>query len=166
MEVIQFIDHLKDIAWACDEHTYSTYRLLCTHLVLTEMRGDQVRYNPTKIARVGRNQQIIEATETVICCDVLVSGRFYSSHSGLRCKYIIHVCTLQWRHNERDGVSNHMRLDCLLNRLFRRRSKKTSMFRVTRLCGGNSPVTGDYPSQSTGEFPLQRVRNEENVSIR
>ena len=27
--------------------------------------------------------------------------------------------TLQWRHNERDGVSNHRHLDCLLNRLFR-----------------------------------------------
>ena len=30
--------------------------------------------------------------------------------------------SLQWRHNERDGVSNHRRLECLLNRLFRRRS--------------------------------------------
>ena len=26
--------------------------------------------------------------------------------------------SLQWRHNERDGVSNHRRLDCLLNHLF------------------------------------------------
>ena len=32
--------------------------------------------------------------------------------------------TLQWRHNECDGVSNHRRLDGLLNHLFRRRSKK------------------------------------------
>ena len=39
--------------------------------------------------------------------------------------------TLQWRHNERDGVSNHRRLDCLHNRLFSRRSKETSKFRVT-----------------------------------
>ena len=29
--------------------------------------------------------------------------------------------TLQWRHNERDGVYNHQRLDCLLSHLFRRR---------------------------------------------
>ena len=28
---------------------------------------------------------------------------------------------LQWRHNERDGVSNHRRLDYSLNRLFRHR---------------------------------------------
>ena len=34
---------------------------------------------------------------------------------------------LQWRHNERDGVSNRRRLHCLLNRLLRRRSKKTSL---------------------------------------
>ena len=38
---------------------------------------------------------------------------------------------LQWRHNERDGVSNHQSHDCLLNRLFRRRSKKASKLCVT-----------------------------------
>ena len=66
--------------------------------------------------------------------------------------------TLQWRHNERDGVSNHRRLDCLLiihNRLFRRRSKKTSKLHVTGLCEGNSPVTGEF-SAVTGEFPVQK----------
>ena len=31
--------------------------------------------------------------------------------------------TLQWRHNGRGGVSNHQPHDCLLNRLFRCRSK-------------------------------------------
>ena len=61
------------------------------------------------------------------------------------------------RHNERDGVSNHHPLDYLLNRLFRRRSKKTPKFRVTGLCEGNWPVTG--------EFPAQRASNAENVSI-
>ena len=67
------------------------------------------------------------------------------------------VVTLQWRHNERDGVSNHQHHDCLLNRLFRRTSKKTSKLRVTGLCVGNSPVTG--------EFPTQMASNVENVSI-
>ena len=46
---------------------------------------------------------------------------------------------LQWRHNERDGVSNHRNLDWLLNTLFRRRSKKTSKLCVTGLCDGNFP---------------------------
>ena len=54
---------------------------------------------------------------------------------------------LQWRHNERDGVSNHQRLICLLSRLLRRRSRKISELRVTGLCDGNPPVTGGFPSQ-------------------
>ena len=65
--------------------------------------------------------------------------------------------SLQWRYNGRDGVSNHQPHDCLLNRLFRRRSKKTSKLRVTGLCAGNSTVTG--------EFPAQMASNGENVSI-
>ena len=60
-------------------------------------------------------------------------------------------------HNERYGVSNHQPRDYLLSRLFRRKSKKTSKLRVTGLCAGNSPVTG--------EFPTQRASNAENVSI-
>ena len=54
---------------------------------------------------------------------------------------------LHCNHNERDGVSNHRCLDCLPNRLFRRRSKKTSKRCVTGLCEWNSPVTGQFPSQ-------------------
>ena len=50
--------------------------------------------------------------------------------------------TLQWRHNERDGVSNHQRLNCLLNRLFQCRLQKISKFCVTGLCERNPPVTG------------------------
>ena len=64
---------------------------------------------------------------------------------------------LQWRHNRHDGVSNHPPHDCLLNRLFRRRSKKKSKLRVTGLCAGNSPVTG--------VFPAEMASNAENVSI-
>ena len=62
-----------------------------------------------------------------------------------------------WRHNGCDGVSNHQPHDCLLNCLFRRRSKETSKLRVTGLCAGNSP--------GTGEFPAQMASNAENVSI-
>ena len=38
---------------------------------------------------------------------------------------------LQWHHNGRDCVSNHQPCDCLHNRLFRLRSKKTSKLRAT-----------------------------------
>ena len=79
----------------------------------------------------------------------LVHGYFELSRNPSR--------SSQWRNNERDGISNHQRLDCLLNALFRRRSKKTSKARVTGLCEGNSPVTG--------EFPAQKASNAENVSI-
>ena len=67
------------------------------------------------------------------------------------------IGTLRWRHNGRDSVSNHQPYDCLLNRLFRRRWKKTSKLRVTGLCVGNSP--------GTGEFPAQMASDVENVSI-
>ena len=65
--------------------------------------------------------------------------------------------TLEWRHNGHDSVSNHQPHHCLLNRLFRRRSKKTSKLHVTGLCAGNSP--------GTGEFPAQMASNAEKVSI-
>ena len=80
-------------------------------------------------------------------------------------KYQFHIdhmwkqpgCSLQWRHNGRGSVSNHQPHDCLLNRLFRRRSKKTPKLRVTGLCAGNSP--------GTGEFPAQMASYAENASI-
>ena len=42
---------------------------------------------------------------------------------------------IQWRYNERDGVPNHRRHDCLVKRLFRWISKKTSKLRVIRFHG-------------------------------
>ena len=69
-----------------------------------------------------------------------------------------YVYSLRWRHNGHDSVSNHQPRECLLNSLIRcRSSKKTSKLRVTGLCVGNSP--------KTGEFPAQRASNVENVSI-
>ena len=56
---------------------------------------------------------------------------------------IVHGITR--RHNEHDGVSSHQPHDCLLNRLFRHKWKKTLKLRVTGLCEGNSPVTGEFP---------------------
>ena len=55
---------------------------------------------------------------------------------------------LQWRHNRRDGVWNHRFHDCLLNRLFRRKSKKT--LRHWPLCR---------------KFPAQMTSNAGNISI-
>ena len=65
--------------------------------------------------------------------------------------------SLQSRHKGRESVSNYQPHHCLLNRLFRRRSKKTSKARVTGLCAGNSPLTG--------EFPAHMSSNAENAFI-
>ena len=77
---------------------------------------------------------------------------FYAEKNVLQIKF-----TLRWRHNDHAGVSNHQPHGCLLNRLFGRKSKKTLKLRVTGLCAGNSP--------GTGEFPAQMASYAENVSI-
>ena len=100
-----------------------------------------------------------------LCRDgVIHVGNWINVHCSERPIYWYHdlslpitLTTLQWHHNGRDAVSNHQPHDCLLNRLLRRRSKKTPKLRVTGLCAGNSP--------GTGEFSAQRASNAENVSI-
>ena len=88
----------------------------------------------------------------------LVIGSFFLSGDAYTIFSIkICTCSLQLHNNERDGVSNHQRYNCLLNRLFRHRSKKILKFHVTVFCEGNSPVTG--------EFPTQMASNAEKVSI-
>ena len=67
---------------------------------------------------------------------------------------------LHQRHNGCDGVSNHRRLDCLLNCLFRCKPKNKSKLRVTGLCLGihrwpvNSPHKGSVTPKS---FPFGDV---------
>ena len=65
----------------------------------------------------------------LICLDfAVVLWIIWSSASEtkiLRCEYNQPIWnTLHWRHNDHDGVSNHQPHGGLLNRLFRRRSKK------------------------------------------
>ena len=63
------------------------------------------------------------------------------------------LMSLRWRYNGGDGVSSHQPHHCLLNSLF----TENINFRVTGLCVGKSPMTG--------EFPAQMASNAENVSI-
>ena len=85
---------------------------------------------------------------TNILCVILSNNAPYKLH--LRPD----LNTLQWLHNERDGVSNHHPHNYLINRLFRRRLKNTSKLRVTDFCAGNSSVTGEFPAQraSSAEY--------------
>ena len=77
--------------------------------------------------------------------------------SGSCLAYIMACCLFITVKNGRDNVSNHQPHKCLLNRLLRLRSKKTSKLSATGLCAGNSP--------GTGEFLAQTASNAENVSI-
>ena len=105
----------------------------------------------------------IEMTLTVSLWGWVVAGTL-CKNKGIQNWYTqydvinVHLIILQqWRHDERNGVSNHRRLDGLLYRLGRRRSKKTPKLHVTGRPEGNPPVTGGFPSQ--------RASDAENVSI-
>ena len=107
------------------------------------------------LVTITRNQSIILRSElsTLYIHDNRPAPQWIISNKCCA----IQLQLLQWRHNERDAVSNHQPHDCLLKRLFRQWSKIISKLRVTGLCAGNSPVTG--------EFPAHRARNAENASI-
>ena len=99
----------------------------------------------------------------IVICH-MYTGLEISHHSTCKCPRI-QRCQTIGRHNDGDRVT-HVSLEvsrasihssdvimgppdgeCLLNRLFSRRSKETSKLRDTGLCEGNSPVTGEFPAQ-------------------
>ena len=95
----------------------------------------------------------------------------YMSLSKTICLYYKWHVTLQRRYNGRDGVPNHQPHDCLLNRLFGCRSKKTPKLRVTGLCAGihRWPVNSPHKGPVTRKlFPFDGVimstSNETSVS--
>ena len=81
-------------------------------------------------------------------CEELLSLPCFYAHPQLR---LVSV-PLRWRLNGSHGVSNHQHHGCLLNRLFRRKSKKTPTLRVTGLCAGNSPGPVNY----SHKWPVKR----------
>ena len=104
------------------------------HLICIDSLGQQLaHWNWSNPEGYGWNQSLPNQNRNTTKSKPCTS--FVGSSDGIQ-------ETLQWRHNERDGISNHWPHDCLLNRLFRRISKKTSKLCVTGLCEGNSLVTG------------------------
>ena len=94
-----------------------------------------------------------------ICC-----GQILLNFPALQV-YVIGT-TLHWRHNEHYGVSNHQPFECLHNRLFRRRTKKTSNLRVTGLCERNSPVNSPHKGPETRKmlpFDDAMMNSDENL---
>ena len=111
------------------------------------------------MVQFNRIQHCNDITRNDFATKYLLHTKIYAS---ARCKQpsgesFLPRTTLRWRHNGRDSVSNRQPHHCLLNRLFRRRSKKTSKLHVTGLCVGNSP--------GNNEFPAQVASNTENSSI-
>ena len=90
---------------------------------------------------------------------IVIISTFMWSYSCDFIDFIFH--SLQWRHTERDGVSNHKRFDYLLSHLFGRRSKQIKL-RVTGplVCEGihwwpvNSPHKGPVTRKN---FPFDSI---------
>ena len=142
--------------WACFDSLYIRYhnKLLYTalwiwewsHLVVCHASTRQLKQNDIiKLIRLYIQQMAFCASKKLRYEVSFHNIEVRSARIQWRSALAALVCALQSRHNRHDGLANHRRLDCVLNRLFRRRSKKTSKLRVTGLCEGNSPVSGEYP---------------------
>ena len=69
--------------------------------------------------------------------------------------YVILITSSQWRHNGHDSISNHQSHHCLLNYLFRRRSKKKnqSSASLAFVCGiHRGPVNSPHKWPVTREM--------------
>ena len=113
-----------------------------------------IESGPWSRNQTGANVVTEVHTEAANVTIVISSGSLHPGQFRMS-EYI--TFSLRWPHHEHDGVSYHLPHDCLLNHLFRRRSKKISKLRITGICVGNSPVTN--------ELPAQKASNAENVNI-
>ena len=112
--------------------------IVCINLRLCMSTFAVVRKGKCRVLGIRQGIILVWEKQRIICISTIGS---FSNYSGRhRCeKRPWLTMSLHWRHNDQDGVSNHQPHVCLLNRLFRRRPKKTSKLRVTGLCVGNSP---------------------------
>ena len=84
------------------------------------------RYLLTLVKSLSTDFMIGYPTGTRFSVPLLICGyQFTGPSKGRQGRHCLVCYTLQWYHNGHDGVSNHKPYDCLLNRWFRRRSKKS-----------------------------------------
>ena len=121
------------------------------HFEMSSAKWQPVCLNPTcrGLTRCG----LMTPYGDIDLCQYRVKKWIVVSHLLNKCWIIIH----KYRVIHLKHCSDVPMRDYLLNRLFRRGSKKTSKLRVTGLCERNSPVTGEFLSRKTS--------NAENVSI-
>ena len=112
------------------------YSLWCLSIIISWFIGEIYAYSILSILSIWLQDSLLH-------CIFMAIEQLWESHR-ISADSPVNSWSLQWRHN---GVSNHQPYDCLLNRLFRRRSQKTSKLRVTSLCAGNSPGTGEFSAQ-------------------
>ena len=125
-----FDEHTVHVAMLANLMRPTLYLLLfqCLRYVFVYGWGKcyQRKYESTQAVTLRANVNTLWEPSSIA-----TPGRytFYSTYTTL----LLHT-SLRWRQNECDGVLNNHPHECLLNRLLRRRSKKTSPLRVTGLC--------------------------------
>ena len=101
-----------------------------------------------------------------VLCDAIfkyIFFNFWTTNLWNICVIIASCVALWWRHNERDTVWNHQPHDCLLNRLFRRRSRKTRNSRhkgpVTRMTSSWKTRIVTHINKMTSIWSCTRTRH-------
>ena len=102
--------HSRDVFLYCKK-----CKMFCIHV--WKCHQCQYNYHKSGIAENIWQREKAQYLLSRIAQTFLGSSRLNDTHKADMRK------TLQWRHNERDGVSNHQPHDCLLNRIFKTQIK-------------------------------------------
>ena len=125
---------------------YYMSRALFTKLIIgfktVPSENNYARIHPVELTQCLWLRSITGFSPNYISPALLVRLNFRPILTAIVTRVLVRP--LQWRHNGRDGVLNHQPHDCLLNRLFRHRPKKTPKLHATcLLC---VEFTGEFPA--------------------
>ena len=148
--------HSFEISLKTIEHAKDAIYAMSKFLINEEPRNFARSCRPiwTKASCPQMKYEIIETQNSKMFSQ---NCAFWWRKYSTICMYCLdseHMPSFEWRHNECDGVSNHQPHDCLLNLLFKCRSKKTSKLRVTGLCVRNG--IHRWPMNSPHKGPVTR----------
>ena len=132
----------QDGCWAQQRKQWST--LSCTHWRYFNAQNYIMKshYYVDSIPKIQSIQNVSRKVQGHLLLDLFTSQKTLRSE-----RWWCTFRSLQWRHNECDGVPNHQPHDCLLNSLFKAQIKEhIKAPRYWPLCG-NSPITGEFPAQ-------------------
>ena len=94
-----------------------------------------------------RQPQLCSVTDEMLpnkLFDINTTDIGYLANNTLH-KHHLGVLSLQWHHNERDGISNHPQI--IHPTVHSSKDQRKHQRNVTGPCEGNSLVTGDFPAQ-------------------